>query len=405
MLKQFEEITEKKVTKRSVYRLLHHNSNISKNEIHQKLGGSLSNISRHLMDLEKEGLIKHHKGSGRTPGNYRIQKASGYAVGGYINGEVYGIGLCDVGGNVLEVEERFFTSGTTPGEIAIFFRDKRDSFLSRRPLAKDNYLGAGFGIVGPLRRTGGILMHPDLIPSWQIVPIKDYLEEEFKEQVALVPWAECALIGELFFGTIKPQSTSMLLWIDRGIGTAISNNGQMNLDKPEQSSAIGHQVVNFKGPVCTCRKKGCLNAYGTIDSLLHNFQPLTQESDKILVSFEKEYRKNPWKISPQLELIKKYMDNSDFTNHSNKQFKNVEDAFLAAISNYLYLFRPDNLIFTGRTSIKFQNLFSSIVNKTCGESDKHIRIQTNTIFTSLTREKMVQGAAALVFNKYLGFIK
>jgi len=405
MLRQFEEMTENKVTKRSVYRLLHHNSSISKNEIQLKLGGSLSNISRHLNDLENEELIFHTKGNGRTSGKYTINHDAGYVVGGYLNGEVYGAGLIDVSGKVLEVSEREFTPETSPRDITKFFKESRDQFLSTHPTAKDSYLGAGFGIVGPLRRAGGILMNPDLIPSWQIVPIKDYFESELKERIDLAPWAECALIGELFFGIYDPQSTTMLLWIDRGIGIAVSNNSQMNLDKPEQSSAIGHQVVNFKGPLCTCGKRGCLNAYGTIEALFQRFKPFVVENDEVRKSLKKEYLKSPWEKSPQLELIAGITSDPDFSKHSDQLLKDVKEAFMSAISNYLFLFRPDNLILTGRTSYQFQNLLTSIVDKTCEESDKHIRIQTHPIFSVLTKEKMVQGAAALVFNRYLGFIK
>ncbi len=66
MFQTFVDISGKKVTAKSVYLCVYKYGPISKNKILEKLGGSLANISRFLLELERSEMILKNKGRGEA---------------------------------------------------------------------------------------------------------------------------------------------------------------------------------------------------------------------------------------------------------------------------------------------------------------------------------------------------
>jgi len=401
MFRKFNEINEIRVTEKTVYLLIHQEGPISKSAILNELGGSLTNINRLISKLEDEGLIIGSKGSGRKAGKYIINPNAFYVIGGYINGDVVGMGLCDISGVVHDYEEVLYRDCNTPEKVLDFY-GKVYSKLSGR-VDRNMLLGTGLGVVGPMDNECKTLLKPEQLQGWFNVPFCQMLEERIDSKVTLDYFAETALMGELFFRKYDLKKDIGLLWLDKGIGSALYNKGKSNLYHRDQSSLMCHQIVNFKGNPCVCGRVGCLTTYGSIHSLLRNLKPFINIDEAALEAYNDMFRKNPWEVSPELESISHAVDQDINNPQINYIFKELEEAYTASLSNFLYLLRPEELILCGRLGYKYQDMFNRILKNKAAYIGYFPEMDTKISWVNLDAEKMIQGGASLVFNKYLNF--
>lgn len=73
--------------------------------------------------------------------------------------------------------------------------------------------------------------------------------------------ARLATIGEWQYGTGKGYDSVVMMTIGTGIGSGVIMNGQVMYGKHFQAGSLGgHFVVDYKGRLCSCGNKGCVEA-------------------------------------------------------------------------------------------------------------------------------------------------
>ncbi len=401
MFRKFSEINEFRVTEKSVYLLIHQKGPISKSAIVKALGGSLTNINRFIVELEKAGLITGSKGSGRKAGEYSINPEAAYALGVYLNGDVLGIGLCNIGGQVLESIEGLYSDHRTPEEAIRFIGEAWKKLSST--IDKEKILGTGIGVVGPLDNDCRTILVPEQLSGWRNIPIADMLEDTIKSPVTIDYFAETILMGELLFQDHDLNKDIGLLWLDSGIGQSLYNRGKSNVIHRDQSFLLAHQVINFKAAPCVCGRRGCLHTYGTISSLRRNLEPFIDTGEFSRIEDETRFREAPWTFSSDLEMISRALESEQNGAQITYILEEFKEAYVAALGNYIYLLRPEELIFCGRMAFKFREMFEDIIQHIDQNSGYYPDMDLSTTWLTLGGEKMIQGGAALVFNKYMNF--
>ena len=99
-------------------------------------------------------------------------------------------------------------------------------------------------------------------------PVKDYLKQFYDVPIYIANDADCALIGELYFGAAKGYSDAMMVTIGTGIGGSIVIKDQLFTGYFPGATEIGHIIIERNGRQCTCGNKGCFEAYGSATGLI-----------------------------------------------------------------------------------------------------------------------------------------
>ena len=90
-----------------------------------------------------------------------------------------------------------------------------------RSLMSPNVQGIGLGVPSVIDVEKGIVYNVVNIPSWERVPLKDILEDEFSVPVAVNNDVNCFALGEHRFGLLKGFSSAVGITVGTGLGSGI----------------------------------------------------------------------------------------------------------------------------------------------------------------------------------------
>jgi len=403
MIRLLSETPEVKVTERLIYKIIHQHGPLTKNSLLQHVPSSLPTVARLVDSLDKKGLIQvgnKEMAGGRNAAEYVINPTAGYAFGTYISSDAYGIGMCDLAGQIHEKISCRFQQSTTPSAVVDFFAAFANRMIKQRYIDTDHIAGVGVAGLGPILKQKGMIYHPHhlSLPGWDTVPIKDLIEVQTRYPAWLDSITEVALLGELVYGPHKESTNAAYLWLDRGIGSAIYSKGVLGVGHEDFSSSVGHTVIDFQGKPCVCGKHGCLETYASMDAMVQAIQALKPE---IRMHNAQACEDDIWRCSPELEAIARYQNSDD--PQVKACFETVTQALTAAISNFLHLSRPTTLFLAGRTVRYFPNLISQVLERLHQEADLRLAKNLQCITSELTDDLLIQGASFLVFNNYIQY--
>ena len=96
-----------------------------------------------------------------------------------------------------------------------------------RPLVQHDVKGIGIGVPSVVDVEKGIVFNVANIPSWNHVPLKDILEDEFRIPVRVNNDVNCFALGEHQFGVVKGLKNVVGVSSGTGLGCGIIINNQL----------------------------------------------------------------------------------------------------------------------------------------------------------------------------------
>lgn len=127
--------------------------------------------------------------------------------------------------------------------------------------------------------TGCIENAPNL--HWKgIVPMAAMLRDQLGIAVALGNDAHLSALGEHAFGAAHGMKNFISISLGHGIGSCIFSNGHVHLGNDGFAGEVGHTCAVYKGRVCGCGKKGCLEAYCGARGIVMTARELMEASGK-----------------------------------------------------------------------------------------------------------------------------
>jgi glucokinase len=96
-----------------------------------------------------------------------------------------------------------------------------------KPLITPKVKGIGIGVPSVVDIEKGIVFNVTNIPSWERVPLKDILQEEFHVPVFVNNDVNCFILGEHQFGLVKGLRTVVGMSAGTGLGSGIIINNQL----------------------------------------------------------------------------------------------------------------------------------------------------------------------------------
>ncbi len=191
----------------------------------------------------------------------------------------------------------------------------------------------GVASAGPLDPVSGELLDPTNFSGpdghWGRVPLAEILAKGLKKKVILENDAAAAILAEVWKGLAKKTENAMILTLGTGVGTAVVANGELVRGGRHMHTEASHMIIHAgdKSAPCGCGQLGCVEAYLSGRSFAHRARAdLGNETID----------------APQIAARARDGDAAAL-----KLFDEYAENLAIALHNYVVIFCPEIVVFTG----------------------------------------------------------
>lgn len=297
-----------------------------------------------------------------------------YIIGIDLGGTNLRIGLFDSKLNLKEKLNYDTTDFKTKSSlIEIIIKSIRDIFI-RYNLKKNDIMGIGLGVPGPINSKKGLVYFFPNIKGWRNVNLLNILKRRLKVPIYIDNDTNLMSLAEANFGAGKLYKNLICITLGTGVGGGIIIDKKLYQGSSFTAGEIGHIPINEKGPKCSCGSIACLESY--VGSLR-----LIKEAKTI---FGKDTR---------LEEISYLAKNGN--PKAINFWKKVGERLGIALSGIVNLLNPDAIIIGGGISNAGKYLFDSI-RKTIKKRAMPIQAKHVKILKAKLKDAGILGSALLV---------
>lgn len=203
-----------------------------------------------------------------------------YLFGVDVGGTTVKMGLFDKDGNVIEKWEIPTRTENGGEKILPDIADSIKAKLSEKGIAKEDVIGVGVGVPGPVDGNG--IVHRAVNLGWGEMDLK-------KELTALLDGmrveggndANVAALGEMWKGGGQGHQNLVAVTLGTGVGGGIIINGEIVTGAAGAGGEIGHiHVEDDETEACGCGNFGCLEEYASATGITRLANRALAKSDK-----------------------------------------------------------------------------------------------------------------------------
>ena len=172
-----------------------------------------------------------------------------------IGGTKVAAGVVDREGKILVQERKPMVANASPEAGLEAVTGVIDSMLSTSPVAIECI---GICAPGPLDPRSGIVLNPPNVPCWRNFPLADRVSAKYSVPVKVDNDANAAALAETLWGAARGFRYVFYATVGTGIGSGIVFDGAIYHGKTGSAGEGGHVSIDYRGPVCACGKRGCI---------------------------------------------------------------------------------------------------------------------------------------------------
>lgn len=133
----------------------------------------------------------------------------------------------------------------------------------------------GIGVPGLVTNEGVVIESPNF-PNWCEVNFNEILAKSLNIPIRIENDANLFAIAEGFLGSAKDCKNFVGITLGTGVGGGIILDGKIYRGIKGMAGEIGHIVIHPSGPICSCGKNGCLEAYSSAKAIKNMMEQQTQ---------------------------------------------------------------------------------------------------------------------------------
>ena len=173
----------------------------------------------------------------------------------------------DVGGTkvavgIVDREGKIVTQGRKPmiahGTAEAGFEAVTNAIDSMISAVPGGFRSIGICAPGPLDPKTGVVLNPPNLPCWRNFPLADRVAEKYRVPVRVDNDGNAAALAETRWGAARGFRYVFYATIGTGIGSGIVFDNKIYHGNTGSAAEGGHQSIDYRGPVCGCGKKGCI---------------------------------------------------------------------------------------------------------------------------------------------------
>jgi glucokinase len=182
-------------------------------------------------------------------------------IGVDIGGTKIAAGLVNAGGEVLmKVRTRMPARGTAAEGLRAVF-DAIDGVLRDRRAKRARAIGVS--VAGWVDSKSGVLLKAANIPCWRDFPLIAEIKNRYGLPARLGNDANAASLAEAAWGSGANYDSVFYLTLGTGIGTGFVLRREIIAGSTGAAGEGGHMSIDFRGPQCGCRKRGCIELFAS----------------------------------------------------------------------------------------------------------------------------------------------
>ncbi len=265
---------------------------VTKQDISSSLNLSLPTVTQNLQELEKQALIEYSgttlSTGGRKPRIIDINKNGKCSIG--VSVTKNNLRICCAN---LKLQERCYkkidVSDIDFAKIGEVISGEVDAFIKEHMLNSEKILGVCIAFPGI------ISADKNYIENAPTLSLKNFPLKKVYNAVKF----PCYIDNDANLGALTEWHTKdnfIYLSVDKGVGGAIMLNQQPYWGNTGKSAEFGHMCIDKNGPVCSCTKRGCLEAFCSTDKIsaelgltIEEFFEKLGHNDKICVNTFNNY--------------------------------------------------------------------------------------------------------------------
>ncbi|NTV90665.1 MAG: ROK family transcriptional regulator, partial [Clostridiales bacterium] len=280
---------------RRILRLLYLREALSKQDIASQLKLSLPTVTQNLKQLLEDGLTDEsgnlQSSGGRRPRLISFNYNARVAVGAEISGTHARLAIVNLKAGLV-AEKKLVRSFANTEAYWLELRKDIDAFISENKIPEDRILGLGMAFPGTVPDNGGKV---EFAPTLELKNLRiDDIRKHFRMSVLIENEANAACFAEAW--SMEKRSDLVYLSITKGVGGAILIRDRIFRGENSRSGEFGHMTLKHGGRLCSCGRKGCFEAYCSVNNLtsrsggsLEEFFNMLERGDAEISAAWKEY--------------------------------------------------------------------------------------------------------------------
>ncbi|MGB9856560.1 MAG: ROK family protein [Dictyoglomaceae bacterium] len=259
-----------------------------------------------------------------------------------------------------------------------------------KKLKTHDTIALGVGCGGPLDSEKGVILSPPNLPGWDNVPLKRDLEDALKIPVFLDNDANCACLGEYYFGAGKGVKNLVYITVSTGIGGGVIIDGKILHGQRDSAGEVGHQTILPDGPLCNCGNRGCLEALASGTAIAKRAEEAVLRGEDTIL---KEWSKRE-KISAKM-VRSAYLQGDKI---AEKIWKSALEYLGIGIGNVITIVSPERVVLGGGIMNAGEEVLET-VKRVVKERVKLVPIdKVEIVLAQLGEDVGIYGALALALS-------
>ncbi len=243
---------------------------LSRTALAGRLGLSPSTVTRLLAPLVEGGYLRETTSEAVGPGRPRrllhVNTHRHFVVGVKIAPTHVAAVLTDMGAQVVRRAEAPIPDSSPETALAASV-ELTERLLSEVPAAADHVLGIGVGVSGHVDSPAGVCRYSALL-GWRKVDVAGPLSAATGLPVVVNNDVNTLVVAERWFGEGRDVDSFAVVTIGSGIGCGLLLDGSLFSGASGMAGELGHMPMDPDGPLCSCGRRGCLEALACTEAVL-----------------------------------------------------------------------------------------------------------------------------------------
>ncbi|GED29274.1 ROK family protein [Brevibacillus centrosporus] len=313
-----------------------------------------------------------------------------YAIGLDLGGTKILAGLIDGRGQI--VSQKQLPTSSDDGEQAVINRVLAaiEAVMADASVEGNQVRGVGIASAGVIDSAKNEVIFASNL-GWRNVPIGQLIQERFDLPAYLMNDANASAVAEWMWGAGKGTQNMIYVTVSTGVGAGIICNGRLLTGNDGSAGEFGHISIDWKGPICRCGNRGCLENYSSGTAIENMARTKIANRDS---SFSGSLLEGHEALTAK-QIGEAALQGDRFSIGILKQA-----GFYLGIgaTNLIHLFNPELLVFGGGVMNSAPVILEEIEKGVTAHCIPGLANQVRVELNQLGTESGVMGAAGLLFS-------
>jgi predicted NBD/HSP70 family sugar kinase len=357
----------------------------SRADIARATGLSRTTVSNLVGDLKGAGLVverqadsDHDQSVGRPPVLLSFDRSAGSVVGLDFGHSHIGVVVGDLSHTVLAESWHDLDVDSSASEGLDMAGELVEAALEEANVDRDQVLGVGMGLPGPITTHNGTVGSTSILPGWVGVDAASAMRERLGMRVRVENDANLGALAELVWGAGQGAQNFIFVSVRSGIGGALVVDGHLYRGTGGTAGELGHTSLRENGEVCRCGNRGCLETVAGTVAVAGAFNAVRGDEVAIAELIELAHRGDSL---------------------AQRVIADAGRSIGVALANLCNVFNPERAIIGGDLSAAGDVLLAPITESISRYAIPSAAAEVEVVAGQLGRRAEVMGALALILHE------